>query len=67
MVRAVDGEIEIPGSSRAADNSFFFVFSCSALAEGKKKRTPHLRKAELFFAKNTSAFFEKSLHKLQIR
>ncbi len=52
MGRVVDGKIKDPGSSLAADNFFFLVFSSSAFAED-----PHLRKAELFFAKKSSAFF----------
>ena len=53
--RAVVGKIKIPGSSLACCQLFFFVFSSSAFAEDKK--TPHLRKAEHFFAKKSSAFF----------
>ncbi len=46
MVRAVDGKIEIPGSSRASDN-FFLLFHLPHLRKAKK--TPHLRKTESFF------------------
>ncbi len=58
--RAVDSRNKIPGSSRAADIFFSFRICGS-------QKTPHLRKAELFLAKKSSAFFKNSLHKLQIR
>ncbi len=52
MVRAVDGKIEIPGSSRTSD--FFFVFLLFHL--------PHLRKAKnSAFAEDGGFFWAKKL------
>ncbi len=65
--RAVDGKFKIPGSSFAA--ALFLLLFIFRIC-GRQKNPPHLRKAKLFLPKKAPLFFfffEKSLHKLQIR